>query len=129
LTVTIDQNAGAHLDIDGIRHGDRALVLHPAFKSGPRAQYGGGRTPDTRLEEACGLARAIDLNVVAGEIVRLSEPKPNTLIGAGNVERLAELIAASEIGLVVVDAALTPVQQRNLEQEWKVKVIDRTGLI
>ena len=129
MTATITQNAGAHLDIDGIRHGDRALVIHPAFKSGPRAQYGGGRTPVTRLEEACGLARAIDLNVVAGEVVRLSEPKPNTLIGAGNVERLAELISAEHIGLVVVDAALTPVQQRNLEQEWKVKVIDRTGLI
>jgi GTP-binding protein HflX len=120
---------GAHLDIDGIRHGDRALVLHPAFKSGPRAQYGGGRTPETRLDEACGLARAIDLNVVAGEIVRVAEPRPSTLIGMGNVERLTQLIADKQVGLVVVDAALTPVQQRNLEKEWKVKVIDRTGLI
>jgi GTP-binding protein HflX len=134
LTVTIEQNtgdpkAGAHLDIDGIRHGDRALVLHPAFKSGPRAQYGGGRTPETRLEEACGLARAIDLSVVLAETVRVNDPRPSTLIGMGNVERLAELIAANDVGLVVFDAALTPVQQRNLEQEWKVKVIDRTGLI
>nr|WP_243735633.1 GTPase HflX [Dongia mobilis] len=105
------------------------MVLHPAFKSGPRAQYGGGRTPETRLEEACGLARAIDLNVVAGEIVRVGEPRPSTLIGMGNVERLTQMIAEKQVGLVVFDAALTPVQQRNLEKEWKVKVIDRTGLI
>lgn len=132
MTATIDQfpgTTGAHLDIDGIRHGDRALVLHPSFKSGPRAQYGGGRTPETRLEEACGLARAIDLNVVVGEVVRINDPKPNTLLGMGNVERIAAVIEAQQIGLVVFDAALTPVQQRNLETEWKVKVIDRTGLI
>lgn len=132
MTATIDQTpgtAGAHLDIDGIRHGDRALVIHPAFKSGPRAQYGGGRTPETRLEEACGLARAIDLNVVASEVVRVGDPKPNTLLGMGNVERIAAEIEANHVGLVVFDASLTPVQQRNLETEWKVKVIDRTGLI
>ncbi|MBL8710302.1 MAG: GTPase HflX [Rhodospirillaceae bacterium] len=112
-----------------MRHGDRALVLHPAFKTGQRAQYAGGRTPETRLEEASGLARAIDLNVVAAEVVRINDPRPNTLIGSGKVEALAELIAANDIGLVVFDAALTPVQQRNLETAWKVKVIDRTGLI
>ncbi|WP_374653037.1 GTPase HflX [Dongia sp.] len=105
------------------------MVIHPAFKTGPRAQYSGGRSPETRLEEACGLARAIDLNVAAGEVVRVGDPKPNTLMGMGNVERIAALIEAEEIGLVVFDAALTPVQQRNLETEWKVKVIDRTGLI
>lgn len=133
MTATLDQTgnqaAGAHLDIDGIRHGDRALVLHPAFKSGPRAIYGGGRTPETRLEEACGLARAIDLNVVVAETVRVNDPRPSTLIGMGNVERLAGVVEENHVGLVVFDAALTPVQQRNLEQEWKVKVIDRTGLI
>jgi GTP-binding protein HflX len=129
LTATTVQTGGVHTDLDGIRHGDRALVIHPAFKTGPRAQYSGGRTPDTRLEEACGLARAIDLNVVAAEVVRINDPKPNTLMGMGNVERITALIEAEKVGLVVFDAALTPVQQRNLETEWKVKVIDRTGLI
>jgi GTP-binding protein HflX len=117
------------VDGEGMRHGDRALVLHPAFKAGPRAQYSGGRTPETRLEEAIGLARAIDLDVVAGEIVRISEPKPATLIGSGGVDRLAARIAEQQIAVVVMDGAITPIQQRNLEKAWKAKVIDRTGLI
>lgn len=129
MTATIDQTGGAHTDVDGIRHGDRALVIHPAFKTGPRAKYSGGRSPETRLEEACGLARAIDLNVVAGEVVRVNDPKPGTLLAMGNVERIAALIQADEIEVVIFDASLTPVQQRNLETEWKAKVIDRTGLI
>jgi len=116
-------------DGDGMRHGERALVLHPAFKAGPRAQYSGGRSPETRLEEAIGLARAIDLNVVAGEIVRISEPKPSTLIGSGGVDRLAALIAEQHVAVIVIDGAITPIQQRNLEKAWKAKVIDRTGLI
>ena len=117
------------VDGDGLRHHDRALVLHPAFKTGPRAIYSGGRSPESRLEEAAGLARAIDLNVVTGEVIRISEPKPATLIGTGGVERLGTLITEQEIAVVVVDSAITPIQQRNLERTWKCKVIDRTGLI
>jgi len=117
------------VDGDGMRHHDRALVLHPSFKTGPRAVYSGGRSPESRLEEAAGLARAIDLNVVAGEIIRINDPKPATLIGSGGVERLGALIAEQEIAVVVVDGSITPIQQRNLEKEWKTKVIDRTGLI
>jgi GTP-binding protein HflX len=117
------------VDGDGMRHRDRALVLHPAFKTGPRAVYSGGRSPETRLEEAAGLARAIDLNVVAAETIRISEPKPGTLIGSGGVERLGVLITEQEIAVVVMDTAITPIQQRNLERAWKTKVIDRTGLI
>ena len=112
-----------------MRHHDRALVLHPSFKTGPRAIYSGGRSPETRLEEAAGLARAIDLNVVAAEVIRINEPKPATLIGSGGVERLAALIAEQEIAVVVMDTAISPIQQRNLETAWKAKVIDRTGLI
>ncbi len=124
------RNAGEPaVDGDGMRHGDRALVLHPAFKAGPRSQYSGGRSPETRLEEAVGLARAIDLDVVASEIVRISEPKPATLIGSGAVERLGALIVEQHIAVVVIDGAITPIQQRNLERAWKAKVIDRTGLI
>jgi len=117
------------VDGDGVRHHDRALVLHPSFKTGPRSVYSGGRSPESRLEEAAGLARAIDLNVVAAEIIRINDPKPATLIGSGGVERLAALIAEQEIAVVVMDGSITPIQQRNLEREWKTKVIDRTGLI
>ena len=87
------------------------------------------RSLDARLDEAIGLARAINLDVVGGEIVRLARPVPGTLIGSGNVETLGAAIAEKEIGLVVVDGVLSPVQQRNLERQWKAKVIDRTGLI
>lgn len=76
-----------------------------------------------------GLARAINLDVVGGEIVRLARPVPGTLIGSGGVETLGATIAEQKIGLVVIDGSLSPVQQRNLERSWKVKVIDRTGLI
>jgi GTP-binding protein HflX len=117
------------VDGDGLRHHDRALVLHPSFKTGPRSVYSGGRSPESRLEEAAGLARAIDLNVVASEIIRINDPKPATLIGSGGVERLAALIGEQEIAVVVMDGSITPIQQRNLEREWKTKVIDRTGLI
>jgi GTPase len=75
------------------------------------------------------LARAIDLQIVRAEIVRIARPAPGTLFGSGNVEKLRELIAENAIGLVVVDGPLSPVQQRNLERRWQAKVIDRTGLI
>ena len=87
------------------------------------------RSLEARLDEAVGLARAINLDVVGGEIVRLGRPAPGTLIGKGGVETLGETIAEKNIGLVVIDGALSPVQQRNLERQWKAKVIDRTGLI
>ncbi|MGU3574881.1 GTPase HflX [Brucellaceae bacterium C25G] len=87
------------------------------------------RSSDARLEEAQGLARAIDLEIILAEIVNVSQPRPATLLGTGRVETIAEQIEELEIELVIVDHALTPVQQRNLEREWKVKVIDRTGLI
>ncbi len=61
--------------------------------------------------------------------MRVARPTPATLFGNGNVETLRELIAENEIGLVIVDAPLSPVQQRNLERRWQAKVIDRTGLI
>ena len=102
----------------------RALVVHPA----PRGEDN-ARLPEGRLAEAVGLARAIDLNIVAKEIVPLGRPTPATLIGKGTVERLGELCKENEIGLAVVDAKLSPVQQRNLEKAWGAKVIDRTGLI
>lgn len=75
------------------------------------------------------MAGAIDLHVVLREIVNLTRAVPATLFGRGQVERFAELAKTFEVDLVVVDAALTPVQQRNLETRLKTKVIDRTALI
>ena len=103
----------------------RALVLHPARKRGGD----GARTPAARLDEAVGLARAIGLDVVRAEVVPLHEPRPATLFGAGKVDELKGVVAAEAIEVAVVDAAVTPVQQRNLEKAWGCKVIDRTGLI
>ncbi|MBO6719651.1 MAG: GTPase HflX [Rhizobiaceae bacterium] len=87
------------------------------------------RTPAARLDEAVGLACAIDLEPVHTEIVQIATPKPATLIGSGKVEALAEIVHDSAAELVVVDQPLTPVQQRNLETALKAKVLDRTGLI
>ena len=88
-----------------------------------------GRSPQARLEEAVGLAAAIDLDVRARGVVPVPQPKPATLFGSGKVEELAGLIRAEDAELVIVDHPLTPVQQRNLETAWNVKLLDRTGLI
>jgi GTP-binding protein HflX len=110
--------------IDGLRRGDRALVLKPIMKS-PLLQ----RDASAMLEEAVGLARAIDLAVVHASVVSLSRAIPATLLGKGIVEQYRDIIAEQKIDLAVIDHALMPVQQRNLEKEWSCKVIDRTGLI
>jgi GTP-binding protein HflX len=104
--------------------------VHPAAKS-PSRQHNGDttRSLEARLEEAVGLARAIHLDVVRAEIVRISRPRPATLFGEGTVEHLCECIKDDAIDLVVVDGTVSPVQQRNLEKSWQAKVIDRTGLI
>ena len=87
------------------------------------------RGADARIEEATGLAAAIDLTVVGGMIVNLSEVRPATFLGKGKVEEIAARVKEEEIALCVVDCALSPVQQRNLEKAFSCKVIDRTGLI
>ncbi|MFZ1426277.1 MAG: GTPase HflX [Geminicoccaceae bacterium] len=89
----------------------------------------GGRSPDSRLAEAVGLARAIDLEVVQSLLVPLRQKVPATLLGSGKAKEIGLALETEPAELVVVDAALTPVQQRNLEKVWKTKVIDRTGLI
>ena len=81
------------------------------------------------MEEAVGLARAINLDVVRAEIARITRPRAGSLLGDGTLETLGELISENEIGLAIVDGLLSPVQQRNLERRWQAKVIDRTGLI
>jgi GTPase len=96
---------------------------------GRHSNGGSGRSIEARLEEAVGLAKAIRLDVVRAEIVSISRPRPSSLLGSGTVENLNGLIGENDIGLVVIDGPLSPVQQRNLERRWQAKVIDRTGLI
>jgi GTP-binding protein HflX len=112
----------------------RALVLEPDLRTRARGRgeltYGSGRrSADARLEETIALARAIDLDVVGSGIVPLASARPATLIGKGKVEEIAGLVKSEDAGLVIVDGTLSPVQQRNLEQAWGAKVLDRTALI
>lgn len=115
----------------------RALVLCPILqKSGGTAHAKAGaparhisRPPEAQLEEAIGLAGAIGLDICSSGVVQIARPRPGTLFGSGKVEELRGIIAAEDIDLVIVDHPLTPVQQRNLEKAWNVKVLDRTGLI
>ncbi|MGH9806903.1 MAG: GTPase HflX, partial [Terriglobia bacterium] len=111
----------------------RAIVIEPWLK---RAGKGEGaraladaRTPEARLDEAAGLARAIDLNVVQAGLVTLNEVRPATYIGTGKVDEFAGLVKSLDASVVVMDCPVSPVQQRNLEKAWGAKVIDRTGLI
>lgn len=110
----------------------RALVVVPVLKQPhPKGETAttAPRSNEAKLEEAIGLARAIDLEIAGGVIVSVSQPRPATLMGTGKVEEIGEMAKAENAGLIIVDHPLTPVQQRNLEREWKAKVIDRTGLI
>lgn len=120
---------------DGAAEITRAVVVVPVMTSRERREAEESGTPHStlsplaRLEEACGLAEAIDLEIVHRESFNVSTPRPATLIGAGKVSEIAGIIEDAEAELVVVDHQLTPVQQRNLERELKAKVLDRTGLI
>jgi GTPase len=107
----------------------RAVVVHVESKR--RAAEAGpeSRLPHSRLAEAEGLTQAIGLTVVQSLIVPLALPRPATLIGTGKVEEIARLVETAEAGLVIVNAQLSPIQQRNLEKAWAAKVLDRTGLI
>ncbi|WP_309084334.1 GTPase HflX [Chelativorans sp.] len=113
----------------------KAVVVVPLLHARPRAQTEEGArphvslSPQAKLDEAIGLAEAIDLAVVHSETFSVAAPRPGTLIGTGKVEELAAIIAEKQAELVIVDHQLTPVQQRNLERSFKAKVLDRTGLI
>ncbi len=87
------------------------------------------RDTEARLEEAVGLARAIDLTIADALIAPVSQIRPATYLGKGKVEEIVGLITGHDIELVVMDCALSPIQQRNLEKAWNTKVLDRTGLI
>ena len=103
------------------------VIVHPRLKRRVSAEDGYGER--SRLDEARGLAAAINLDVLHAETVTIAKPNPATYLGEGTVLRLADFIKENSIELVVVDGHLSPGQQRNLEKAWNSKVIDRTGLI
>ncbi|MCB1337710.1 MAG: GTPase HflX, partial [Maritimibacter sp.] len=103
----------------------RAWVIHPELTSDRDR-----REPGAALAEGVALAAALPDLVVAGqEIVRLAKPHPGHLFGTGKIEEIKARLTAAEVELVLIDGPVSPVQQRNLEKEWKVKILDRTGLI
>ena len=87
------------------------------------------RTAEARLEEFEGLAEAIDLELVFSEVVKVREIRPSTFIGSGHVEDIAKRVKDEKIEVLLVDAPISPIQQRNLEKETGAKVLDRTALI
>ena len=107
-----------------VARGERAVIAVPEL---PREAA--RRSADARVEEAEGLAEAIGIEIVAARPFRVRTVRPATLLGKGQVEEIAEAAKHKHAGLLIVDAALTPVQQKNLEDEVGTKVIDRTGLI
>ena len=103
----------------------RAWVLHPDIKSDPNR-----RAAEPRLAEAVSLAVALpNLKVVGSDVVSLPRARPGQLFGSGKLADLGAIFEREEIDLVLIDGPVTPVQQRNLERDWKVKILDRTGLI
>ena len=114
---------------DGRAATGRALVIEPALRCAAARTDALERTAEAKLDEAIGLARAIDLSVEQSGIVLLRALHPATYLSKGKVEEIAGLVKSFEAGVVVMDCALTPVQQRNLEKAWNAKVLDRTSLI
>lgn len=102
----------------------RAYVLHPDLRNAP------DRDPGLALEEACSLTEALDdLELIGSTVVPLPAPRAGTLFGDGKVDELHALFDENEIDIVIIDGPVTPIQQRNLERAWKLKILDRTGLI
>jgi len=114
------------IDNEGLDATEKAVVLHPAI-SGDNDT----RSPEALIEEAVGLAAAIDLDVVISDAFVVTNPRPATLMGQGKVHEICERLDALEPrpGIVIVDRTLSPVQHRNLEKAWEAKVLDRTALI
>lgn len=119
-----DHEAGPERFIDQRQKPTRTGLICPEL----RGQHG-KRSAEARLAEFEGLAGAIRLDIVFAEIVRVREVRPSTFLGGGFVETLAQRVESEDIDLLVVDAALSPIQQRNLERETGAKVLDRTALI
>ena len=103
----------------------RAYVLHPDLRGATPLS----RAPDALLDEAVNLTEALDLNVVGATVVPLVQPRAGWLFGSGKIDELRDVLQGAEVELVIVNGAITPKQQQNLEKAWKVKILDRTGLI
>ena len=99
-------------------------VLHPNLLISNKR-----RTPEHSLDEAVSLANALDIEILHQAVIPLKKPNAGTLFGSGKLDELAQVFKNHEIDLVIIDGPLTPVQQRNLEKQWNLKVLDRTGLI
>jgi GTP-binding protein HflX len=119
-----------------VRAGARAEAGSDGRPAGTRRNERNGKAPARadhssrdRLQEAVGLAEAIGLDVELAEIFPLARPRPATLLGSGKVEEIAGRVRDHGVGLVIIDHAVSPIQQRNLEKAWGSKVLDRTGLI
>ncbi len=111
--------------MDDEKRATRAWVIHPDIKTDPNR-----RSAENALAEATSLARALpELEVQGEEVVRLAKPHPGMLFGKGKIDELKTRMKAAKIELVLIDGPVSPVQQRNLEKEWGVKLLDRTGLI
>ncbi|WP_204114348.1 GTPase HflX [Shimia biformata] len=111
--------------MDHDRHVTRAWVLHPELKTAHKR-----RDPVRALDEAVSLAAALpDIEVLGSEVVRLPKLHPGMLFGSGKIDEIKARLKAAEVELVLIDGSVTPVQQRNLEKAWGVKLLDRTGLI
>ena len=119
-----EMTIGGFDEARGLRTGARAVVILPN-QTGKQSM----RSPEAKLAEAEGLTRAIALDVVHSEVVKLRNVQVSRLLGTGQIERLASQVAALDAEVVIIDGKVTPVQQRNLEKMLKAKVIDRTGLI
>jgi GTP-binding protein HflX len=129
-----DESRGSSKGVDRRSPPVRTLVVVPELRARPAREAADTSPPaardlEARVEEARGLAEAIALDVRGTFAVTVNQPKPATLFGSGKVEEIGATIKAEQVELVVVDHALTPIQQRNLEKAWSAKVIDRTGLI
>ncbi|MBR0551592.1 GTPase HflX [Stakelama marina] len=115
-------STGFERDRSEFARGARAIIVLPDLG-------GSSRDADARLDETAGLAEAIGISVIERHHFRVRQAKPATMLGSGQVDALAEAVREGEAELVIFDAALTPVQQRNLETALECKVLDRTGLI
>ena len=111
----------------------RVIVIGPYLRmrrgDGDAQTDSSVRDYEARIEEAAGLAGAIDLTIADALIAPVSQIRPATYLGKGKVEEINGLVAGDKVELVVMDCALSPIQQRNLEKAWSTKVLDRTGLI
>lgn len=113
------------------KHRDTVFIVHPVLFRSAKPESASVYEPslDEQMEEAVGLTKAIDLEILDARTVKVSRPHPGTLLGAGVVQEIADYCEDEQPTIVFVNHALAPIQQKNLEDAWNTKVIDRTGLI